>query len=278
MKKLLATLVILTMTVTIVGCGKKKSDDVADNSTAGAGNIETTSENEVDETAEVTLEQEQAGTEEEPTFAAETEAPTQKPTEAPTQKPTEAPTQKPTEAPSETPTYSRDASYTFSFVRNDGKTIECVVEYDSSKIAFDLVDNDIFVSAGRDIPFELYAKVTYMHPFDETAVEPWEATYGYPVIKTGCTSYENYKKYLIDKFKTYGDPAPTISELSKYTANGYTYYFLEGFYRGDTMGDPDIIYVQIGDNEFIEMYSVQIVDNMKDFVNTCFYIKEVTIK
>ena len=83
---------------------------------------------------------------------------------------------------------------------------------------------------------------------------------------------------MIEKFKSYGDSAPRISELSTDTVNGYTYHFLEGIYRGDTIGDPDIVYVQIGDNEYIEMYSVQIVDYMEDFINTCFYIKEVTIK
>ena len=70
--------------------------------------------------------------------------------------------------------------------------------------------------------------------------------------------------------------AITISGIEQYTANGFTYYFLEAFYDG--YQDPDIVYVQITDDVFIEMFNVWFTCTLEEFVNTAFYISEVKEK
>ena len=111
-----------------------------------------------------------------------------------------------------------------------------------------------------------------MHAIDETKVGP----NCYPVIRTGCSSYENYKKNLLNEFIAKGDANASISEYSSHTVNGYTYYWIEGSYKTENdIGDPDIVYVQIGENEYIELYNVLFEERFEDFINTSFYIREV---
>ena len=51
------------------------------------------------------------------------------------------------------------------------------------------------------------------------------------------------------------------------------------FYKTETeIGDPDIIYVQIGENEYIEIYGVTFVESFEKMVNGSFYVKEVRVK
>lgn len=170
--------------------------------------------------------------------------------------------------------HSRDTSFILTATTDSGASVECVIEYDSSAVAIELVNiGDMnWVVNGNEIPS---GEVAYMHPVDETKWGP----YCYPVIKSGCSSYENYKKSWIDKYIALGDANANIVEYEEYTDNGYTYYFFEGFFMTPTLiGDPDIVYVQISDNEYIELYNITFEDTLEDFVKNSFYIKEVTIK
>ncbi len=134
---------------------------------------------------------------------------------------------------------TRDASYTLTGTSSGGKTIECVIEYVSSK----------------------------------------ENLSNFASIKTGCTSYENYKNNLLDSFIAKGDPNASITEYTSHRVNGYTYYWLEGFYKTEnSIGDPDIVYVQIGENEYLELYGILFEERFEDFINSSFYIKEIRVK
>lgn len=169
---------------------------------------------------------------------------------------------------------TRDASYVLTGTTASGATVECVIEYDSSLVAYELRDNGNMNWSvnGYELPSGI---VTYMHALDETKVGP----NCYPLIKTDCTSYENYKNNWLDKHIAKGDPDPIIYEYSSHTVNGYTYYWFEGFFVTETdIGDPDIIYVQIGENEYIELYNVMFEERFEDFINSSFYIKEVNIR
>lgn len=151
---------------------------------------------------------------------------------------------------------SRDASYILSITGDAVDVTGCVIEYDSSKVAYELTEN------GAD----------YLRPADETK----DAPYGYPVIKKGCSSYEEYKENLLAEYKAMGDSDAHITEYSSHRVNGYTYYWLEGFYETETKkGDPDIIYVQIGENEYVELYNVIFHERLEDFINSSFVISEV---
>ncbi len=169
---------------------------------------------------------------------------------------------------------SRDASCVLTGTTSSGATVECVIEYDSSLVAYELRDNgDMnWTVNGYELPSGI---VTYMHAVDDTKIGP----NGYPIIRTGCDSYETYKKNWIDKYIAAGDEDATIYEYSSHTVNGYTYYWFEGFFMTETdIGDPDIIYVQIGENEYIELYNVMFEERFEDFINSSFYIKEVNVK
>lgn len=180
----------------------------------------------------------------------------------------------PESTPTEEAKYTRDASYVLTGTTSSGAAVECVIEYDSSLVSYELIYNDNmnWTVNGYELPSGM---VTYMSAVDETKYGP----YCYPIIKTGCTSYENYKKSWIDKYVALGDLNANICELGSYTVNGYTYYWFEGFFRTETViGDPDIVYVQISENEYIELYNVMFEESFEDFINGSFYIKEVKIK
>ena len=167
---------------------------------------------------------------------------------------------------------TREASYVLTGTAADGATIECVIGYDPSVVAYELKDNGNmgWVVNGRELPSGI---VTYMHAVDESKMGP----YCYPVIGTGCASYEEYKQNWLDIYK--GAAKAEIAEYVSYTANGYTYYYFEGFFMTETeIGDPDIVYVQISDNAYIELYNVMFEESLEDFVNGSFYIEEVTVK
>ncbi|MBQ6815431.1 MAG: PT domain-containing protein [Lachnospiraceae bacterium] len=168
---------------------------------------------------------------------------------------------------------TRDSSYVLTGTTSAGKTIECVIEYDSSLVSYQLVDNgnNDWVINGEKLPSGI---VTKLENVDESKIGP----VCYPMIKT-CTSYENYKKEWIDKYIALGDPNAEITEYNSHTVNGYTYYWFEGSFKTESeIGDPDIVYVQITENEYIQLYNVMFQERFEDFVNGSFYVKEVKIK
>ena len=168
---------------------------------------------------------------------------------------------------------NRDASYVLKGVTSGGATVECLIEYDSSLVSYELRDNGNldWTINGNELPSGM---VTYMSAVDETKWGP----NCYPIIKTGCSSYENYKQNWLDKHIAKGDANASVTEYSSHTVNGYTYYWFEGSYMTETeIGDPDIVYVQIDENEYIELYNVLFEESFEVFVNSSFYIKEVKV-
>lgn len=158
---------------------------------------------------------------------------------------------------------------------SSGATVECVIEYDSSLVSYELRDNSNMNWAinGYELPSGM---VTYMSPVDETKWGP----HCYPIIKTGCTSYENYKQNWLDKYIAKGDANASITEYNSHTVNGYTYYWFEGSYKTETeIGDPDIVYVQIGENEYIELYNVLFEESFENKnLNPCQFIPKTIAK
>ena len=151
---------------------------------------------------------------------------------------------------------SRDKTFTLVGKNSAGKTVECILEYDSKVVKYEPVETG-----------------AYMEGNEENNI------FGYPTIKTGCNSYENYKKGLIESWKAKGDPKAFATEISSYSANGYTYYWFELFYEtADAKGDPEVLYVQIGANEYLELYNFESWINLEDFVNGALFIKEVKVK
>lgn len=155
--------------------------------------------------------------------------------------------------------------------RSDGSSIEVVIEYDSSVVGYELTEGvGGWIVNGRELPS---GPVTYMYALDE---EKW-GPFGYPMIRTGSASCENYKKDFLEHWTDMGALNPSIYDLGEVTVNGYTYYYFEGMFMTETeIGDPDILYVQIGENEYIEFYNLMFEETLEEFVNTSFYIKEVT--
>lgn len=154
----------------------------------------------------------------------------------------------------------RDASYVLTGTRSDGSKIECVIEYDSSVVTFETLD----VLSGDG--------VSYVHTLDDTKIGPHCSF----AVKNDCASYEEYKQDLLEQFIAKGDSDASITEYTSHRVNGYTYYWIEGFYKTETdIGDPDFVYVQIGENEYIELYNVMFEERFEDFINTSFYIREV---
>lgn len=161
------------------------------------------------------------------------------------------------EAPA--PTYNRDSTFVIKGTTSAGKSIECVIEYDSSIANFETGNN------GQGI----------MSAVNDEAFGP----FGTFNIKNDSSSYENYKSNLLASFVAKGDQDASITEYSEYTVNGYTYYWLEGFYKTQTeIGDPDIVYVQVGQNEYIEIYNIWFETELEVLVNEAFYVKNVSVK
>ena len=151
---------------------------------------------------------------------------------------------------------SRDKSFTLVGKNSAGKTIECILEYDSSVVKYEAADNS-----------------AYMEGNSENNI------FGYTTVKTGSSSYENYKKGLIDSWKAKGDSNPKIEEMTSHRVNGYTCYWFELFYEtADAKGDPEVLYVQIGENEYLELYGFESWIRFEDFVNGALFIKEVIVK
>jgi hypothetical protein len=161
---------------------------------------------------------------------------------------------------------TRDKTYTLTGTTADGKTVECVIEYDSSKVTYEQ-RQDYLTGEIED----------YMHhPTDGE-----EGPYGYLSIGSGCKSFEEYKKMMIQKYKDLGDVDPHFDNtyLVTHQVNGYTYYLTEFFYEyADAKGDPDVVYVQIGDNLYVEIFNYQCYARFEDFVIDSFFIKEVKVK
>ena len=151
---------------------------------------------------------------------------------------------------------SRDKTFTLIGKNSAGKTVECVIEYDSNVVKFEATDTG-----------------AYMEGNSENNI------FGYPTLKTGSSSYENYKKALVDSWKAKGDPNAFATEMTSHSMNGYTYYWFELFYEtADAKGNPEVLYVQIGANEYLELYNFESWIRLEDFVNGALFIKEVIIK
>ncbi len=161
---------------------------------------------------------------------------------------------------------SRDKTYTLTGTTADGKTVECVIEYDSSKVTYEQ-RQDYLTGEMKD----------YMHhPTDGE-----EGSYGHLYIRSGCNSFDEYKQMMIQKYKDLGDPNPHFADtyLVTHQVNGYTYYLTEFFYEyADAKGDPDVVYVQIGDNLYVEIFNFQSYSRFEDSVIDSFFIKEVKVK
>ena len=151
---------------------------------------------------------------------------------------------------------SRDKTFTLVGKNSAGKTVECILEYDSSVVTYEAVDNGAYMEGNSD-----------------------NNIFAYPAVKTGCNSYENYKKSLIDNWKAKGDPNAFTVEMTSHSVNGYTYYWFELFYEtDDAKGDPEVLYVQIGANEYLELYGFESWIRLEDFANNALYIKEIKVK
>lgn len=162
-----------------------------------------------------------------------------------------------------------DASYVLSGVMADGSTVSCTIAYDSSLVSYELIENNAYISGTYGLYDE---KVTFLSCVDETKWGP----YCYPVVRTGASSYEVYKENLLEKYHQMGDSEAEIYEIASCEVDGYTYYFFEAFYETeDAKGDPDIVYVQIGENEYIELYNVVFEEAFEEFIRSSFHITNV---
>ena len=84
---------------------------------------------------------------------------------------------------------------------------------------------------------------------------------------------------VLDNLHAKGDMNAHIEEVASYRVNGYTYYWFELFYEtADAKGDPEVLYVQIGANEYLELYNFESWISLEDFVNGALFIKEVKVK
>ena len=159
-----------------------------------------------------------------------------------------------------------DKTYTLTGTTADGKTVECVIEYDSSKVTYEQ-RQDYLTGEIED----------YMHhPTDGE-----EGPYGYLSIGSGCKSFEEYKQMMIRKNKDLGDANPHFDDtyLVTHQVDGYTYYLTEFFYEyADAKGDPDVVYVQIGDNLYVEIFGFESHSTFENSVIDAFFIKEVRVK
>ena len=151
---------------------------------------------------------------------------------------------------------SRDKTFTLVGKNSAGKTVECILEYDSKIVKYEPVETG-----------------AYMEGNEENNI------FGYPTVKTGCSSYEDYKKGLIEEWKAKGDANAFITEVTSHSAYGYIYHWFELFYEtASAKGDPEVLYVQIGANEYLELYNFESWIRLEDFVNGALFIKEVIIK
>lgn len=164
--------------------------------------------------------------------------------------------------------YSRDASFTLTGTKEDGSSIECVIEYDSSLVSYEPCVTDIWTEK-YEFP---NGKATLAMPKDEESMEG----YGYSVIRTGISSFDEYQRILTERFLNQLGPggSMTFMEYGTCEINGYTYHILEVSYVSDTNIDYyDVVYVQISDTECIEICGVQFYVTLEEFVNTVFYVK-----
>ena len=165
--------------------------------------------------------------------------------------------------------YSRDASFTLTGTKADGSAIECVIEYDSSCAQYEQEYTNSW-NTKYEFPD---GKAMCGRPLDENS----EEFYGYAVIRSGISSYEDYQMYLSRRFFTqmpYEGGSLDILDYGSCTVNGYTYYLLEASYKSpEAMEYYDVVYVQIFDTECIEICGVWFYSTLEEFVNTVFYVK-----
>ena len=161
--------------------------------------------------------------------------------------------------------YSRDTSVTLT--GENGSVVE--FEYDSAVAEFESC-----ASGTRTTKYEFpEGKAVYMKPVDGTAEEP----FGYIVVRSGIRSFEEYKSYLFERVTRQSDAAwvpSSILECATYEANGYTYHFAEVSYTYSEGPDYyNVVYVQISENECIEICGAWFYNTLEEFVNQTFYVK-----
>lgn len=155
--------------------------------------------------------------------------------------------------------YHHDASYLFQVTDANQNTAECRVAYDSSVVTYTLGEDNKVYFSGKNLDPE------YGIPYPVC---------DYVRLVTGCSSYEEYKASLQAQLEAAGDEDAYIWSYDECTINGYTYYLFEVFYETENAkGDPDMLYVQVGDNEYIEIYNLFPFTSLEDFVKTAFFIK-----
>lgn len=166
---------------------------------------------------------------------------------------------------------NRDMTYTLIGISADEMLLDCVIEYDSLLVSYTYHDNgnSSWVVNGYQTPEGV---ADYMCVKDESKIGP----VCYPIIATGCSSYEEYKENWTRAQISNGATSVSVYDYDSYTANGYTYYWFEGIFRSETtIGDPDIVYVQIGENEYVLLYNVLFEESFDEFIENYFYIREV---
>ena len=164
--------------------------------------------------------------------------------------------------------YHRDATYTMTGTGADGSKVESVVEYDSSVAAFEKCVTDTW-NKKYEFPD---GKAVAVRPSDEMSDE----FYGYAVIRSGISSYEEYKQYLSRRIlnQATSGTALTFLEYGTCVVNGYTYYILEVSYQSSAeIGYYNVIYVQISETECVEICGVWFYDTLEEYVNEVFYIR-----
>jgi len=161
--------------------------------------------------------------------------------------------------------YSRDTSVTLT--GENGSVVE--FEYDSAVAAFESCASDTWTTK-YEFP---EGKAVYMKPVDGTAEEP----FGYIVVRSGIRSFEEYKSYLFERVTRQSDAAwvpSSILECATYEVNGYTYHFAEVSYTYSEGPDYyNVVYVQISENECIEICGAWFYNTLEEFVNQTFYVK-----
>lgn len=259
---ILSVILILCLSI-LVGCGSRQN--TGDTPTNQPLATETPGVSESPAPSETSTPTPEPSEEPEPS---ETSTPTPEPSEEAEPSETSTPTPEPSvePEPSETPTPEPENTRDSSYVLTGDGTVECVVEYDSSVVTYEVYEvgpwHDKYEFTGSTVPIFQSA----------------EGAIGYPVIRSGCASYEDYKNRIREKVaaKSVPEDALWFSEFESCTVNGYTYYAIEFGYMTETdIDDQTRIYVQLTDNEYLEVCSAEWYTTLEELANTALYIAQV---
>lgn len=165
----------------------------------------------------------------------------------------------------ENKTYHRDKTYTMNVTKADGSKMNCKVSYDSSAVQFGTTTS---------------GSARYEFPDNQAYTLAGTEMSGYPVLRNGMGSYEQYKTYLSSRaFRALGNTgglAITVNDKVTYEANGYTYhYIVVSYMAGGEYVEYGIVYVQGPDGIGIEVCGAEFTTTLEEFINTAFYIESV---